>query len=899
MSTSNNSIYNAIPERMKNIPNWVCWKRVQKKAGGKPSKVPINPNTGGWAKSDDPATWSDFDTAVAEAHKYDGIGFQFTGSGLVGVDLDHCLDENNNLTDWGKAALEALGDSYYEKSPSGDGIHIILEVEPGKEEAKGINLRHMPDVHGGTDGAIEIYSHGRYFTVTGIGEERDIEPVSVNLLAAMLDVHGEYIDETARQKFVDTVRKNNASAMSVDVTSGMMGGAVYSGRRLNEDQMLELLRYIDPDCVFDTWLGIIFAIHSWDETKVGFEVADTWSQGGDKYLGPDDVDQHWKTGDSTKAGNVSVGTLFHYARQTVRLLVKEDIETLEKENPKALRELMLKIRLLDAGGISEVKALLLERGILSPDEFDTALEAEGGSQKWTKDELQQMIDDADSDDVEQFTKINERVADSKAEIGAISADALMKAIKKKSKISIGALREAAAAHQNASFENRSAIEKGASHGVITEHFINEHKEDDGVSPVSASGAYHRCCSNSTLWVPVEDKKLEVQIAQRYPEGVSHCSTKSDYRALAKHCNDTADEPEFFAGAPVGIAMADGFLTMDKAGRLNTEPLKAEHRQKMQFPFVYDRKFATPLWDAFLERSFAGPDMDNQIRHLQEVFGATIFRLMAGMQQAALFIGEGRTGKSTTLTVMMRVIPQEFCCAISPNLWGSEYYLAAMSGKYLNAVGEIPDDSYIPAAAFKLVTGGDLITARQPSGRPFTFYNEAAHIFNSNFFPSTRDHSNAFFRRWRIVGFNNVLPEGEVEGMYEQRLLTELSGIIAWAVEGAARLRKDGVFTDSVVHTALMQKWMNESDSVLSFLHDDEYITLNPVDDDFVSGAALYPQYRHWCALVGRKSLGMINFNAQMEAPAVIKLGVNKSRHENTRGFSGIKFGTTVPVSGLF
>ncbi|MBV08677.1 hypothetical protein [Rubinisphaera sp.] len=85
-----------------------------------------------------------------------GIGFVFTDDDpFVGVDLDHCLEpETGNLLPWVSEIVDLL-DSYTEISPSGTGVKIILESSgmlPGRRKS---SL------------GVEIYSSGRYFTITG------------------------------------------------------------------------------------------------------------------------------------------------------------------------------------------------------------------------------------------------------------------------------------------------------------------------------------------------------------------------------------------------------------------------------------------------------------------------------------------------------------------------------------------------------------------------------------------------------------------------------------------------------------------------------------------------------------------------------------------------------------
>jgi hypothetical protein len=79
------------------------------------------------------------------------------GGGLVGVDLDDCLDPEGDLKAWARGVVERFFDSYIEISPSGNGLKIWL---------RGTLPANLPGVQVG-DGHIEMYDHARYFTVTG------------------------------------------------------------------------------------------------------------------------------------------------------------------------------------------------------------------------------------------------------------------------------------------------------------------------------------------------------------------------------------------------------------------------------------------------------------------------------------------------------------------------------------------------------------------------------------------------------------------------------------------------------------------------------------------------------------------------------------------------------------
>lgn len=112
---------------------------------------------GGLAKVNDPETWGTFDGAVEYCERQDlnGIGIVLSkglGENLVGIDLDHCIDEAGGLTGQAKEIVTILN-SYTEITPSGRGLRIFVRGE-------------LPD-GARRKGDVEIYDDLRYLTMTG------------------------------------------------------------------------------------------------------------------------------------------------------------------------------------------------------------------------------------------------------------------------------------------------------------------------------------------------------------------------------------------------------------------------------------------------------------------------------------------------------------------------------------------------------------------------------------------------------------------------------------------------------------------------------------------------------------------------------------------------------------
>ena len=122
-----------IPESIKQKPFFVGWGYFNR--NGNQTKTPINPHTGKFAKSNDPATWGTYEQAKNAVSKYhiEGVGIMFAKeNGIVGVDIDHCYDPESKLfNDTATAILERCK-TYTEFSPSGKGLRFQRQADSGR-----------------------------------------------------------------------------------------------------------------------------------------------------------------------------------------------------------------------------------------------------------------------------------------------------------------------------------------------------------------------------------------------------------------------------------------------------------------------------------------------------------------------------------------------------------------------------------------------------------------------------------------------------------------------------------------------------------------------------------------------------------------------------------------------
>lgn len=143
----------AIPEELRALRRWLCWAYEWR--SDRWTKVPKQIN-GRNASSTDPATWTALAAALACARRNKwGVGIALgevePGRWLAGVDLDHAYVDGCIQPEAARI-IEELH-SYAERSPSGEGVHVLCwSAQPPRSLAKT---------------GYEVYADGRYFTVTG------------------------------------------------------------------------------------------------------------------------------------------------------------------------------------------------------------------------------------------------------------------------------------------------------------------------------------------------------------------------------------------------------------------------------------------------------------------------------------------------------------------------------------------------------------------------------------------------------------------------------------------------------------------------------------------------------------------------------------------------------------
>jgi len=273
--------------------------------------------------------------------------------------------------------------------------------------------------------------------------------------------------------------------------------------------------------------------------------------------------------------------------------------------------------------------------------------------------------------------------------------------------------------------------------------------------------------------------------------------------------------------------------------------------------------------------------ESDILLIQEMIGYTLWRNY-NLDKAFLLIGEGDNGKSTLLGLLAKFLGKENVSSISlQDLDTNRFAIAEFYGKLANIYADLTDRALNHTGKFKMLTGGDIISAERKFKGQFLFNNHAKLIFSCNKVPESRDDTTAFYRRWIMINFPNKF-EGEnrnpniLEGISTEE---ELSGLLNWALEGLRRLLKNGHFSNSITTEEIREQYIKQSNPVLAFVED----RLISDSKGEISKDELYRAFCDYCEEVGLPTKAKNVFGRELPRYIAVDSGQTREKGHIWRG----------------
>lgn len=301
------------------------------------------------------------------------------------------------------------------------------------------------------------------------------------------------------------------------------------------------------------------------------------------------------------------------------------------------------------------------------------------------------------------------------------------------------------------------------------------------------------------------------------------------------------------------------------------------------PYDYDEKATAPKFDKFLKEVCPRKeDRDN----LQEYAGYLFARQLRLQKCMFLYGATGQNGKSTFVNIIT-----ELCGKENVTVHGLDYICGSgsdgqsarldISGKVLNVCTETAK-TIKNAELFKTITAGEPIQARHMFKNDVEKITSYARLmFAGNELPGFESGAGtAEQRRFLIVEFSVRIPdEKKKDGLDDEIIEEELSGVLNWALQGCQRLMETHSFTKNSNSDRVAEALLNKSNSVAAYIHE-MHMEPMPKDSGLIPSNARvrtmsvenlyrgseidFTSYTAWCESEGRKAVGRGAFSERLE-----------------------------------
>jgi hypothetical protein len=188
----------SVPAIFKTFPNWVTWESPAVKG-------PRISGTSADAKSNDPNTWVDYETAcanIAAGRGFSNLGFVTDGEragDLTGIDLDGCRNpETGELMEWAKQILAFVSETYIEVTPSKKGLRAWIRAKIPSNVILPMSLEQPY----GKKQQVEVFGDKKYFTMTGdVVNPADVRSLTDDDVAGFMALlHGLSVKKSKPEK---------------------------------------------------------------------------------------------------------------------------------------------------------------------------------------------------------------------------------------------------------------------------------------------------------------------------------------------------------------------------------------------------------------------------------------------------------------------------------------------------------------------------------------------------------------------------------------------------------------------------------------------------------------------------------------------------------------------------
>lgn len=259
------------------------------------------------------------------------------------------------------------------------------------------------------------------------------------------------------------------------------------------------------------------------------------------------------------------------------------------------------------------------------------------------------------------------------------------------------------------------------------------------------------------------------------------------------------------------------------------------------PWPYIKTAECRRWRQFLGEVL--PD-EETVNYVQRLIG--YYLTGSTVEQILVFCyGLGANGKTIFIRVLLALLgeyaiqsPMSMLLETKHERHSTE--LADLRGVRLTACTETPAGQAWNEPLVKQLTGSDKIRARKLYQDHEEFEPTHKIIVVGNYRPRVKGSDLGIWRRLKLIPFERTFPQGKRDPHLLEKLLAEMPGILAWAVEGCLLQQQDGLGSSQKINEAT-SAYRDESDILGPFLLECCVVTPNAR----ASRPAMYAAFVKW------------------------------------------------------
>jgi putative DNA primase/helicase len=328
--------------------------------------------------------------------------------------------------------------------------------------------------------------------------------------------------------------------------------------------------------------------------------------------------------------------------------------------------------------------------------------------------------------------------------------------------------------------------------------------------------------------------------------------------LLKQFQSDAEIPDFNKKPDeIRIPLKNGTLIF-KNGKVEETGFKMEHFSTYQLSFAYDPEAIAEIFQKFLDKVLPNKELQYI---LLEFIGYCFVKDMK-LEKMLLLFGSGRNGKSVVNEIIHALLGKENVTSFSvTSLCDSKSQTRPLlENSLLNCSQEFGSGKF-DLDIFKTLVSNQKIEAKKLYQNPYVIENYGRIISNCNTLPRVTENKDAFYRRLIILPFKVRILEEEIDIDLANKIISsELPGVFNMVIEGMKRLVKQNNFTYSEIVEEELKKYRKDSNSVLSFLDDENYVTSKT---EKVKISELFQIYINYCTRNNYHPFSSGKFNDQL------------------------------------